>query len=90
LRIEHPKNVVIGDNQQFRWRAEGIIGIGEQTRVNVAVWADQWQGCHAFVQLAGNFGLPGVRPKQAVGGKLEFSHRRLRTFDLEGSGIETS
>ena len=41
LRVEHPENVVVGNEQQIGGRAELIVGIGEHARVNVAVRADQ-------------------------------------------------
>src|SRR5262249_12582861 len=41
LRVEHPENVVVGNEQQISGRAEWIIRGGEHPRINMAMRADQ-------------------------------------------------
>ena len=37
LRIKHPENVMIGNQEQIRRRAQIEIGIGESARIDMAV-----------------------------------------------------
>ena len=41
LRVEHAKDVVVGDDQQIGRAAEGVVRVGEHARIDMAVRADQ-------------------------------------------------
>ena len=37
LRVQHARDVMVGDDEEVGGRAEGCVGVGEETRVNVTV-----------------------------------------------------
>ena len=48
LRVQHPKDIVIRDQEELGRRIEMVRSIGEQQRVNMAVRADQRKVGHTF------------------------------------------
>lgn len=51
LRVQHARDVMVGDDEQVGGRAEGGVGVGEETRVNVTVRRDDRQAGNGFVEL---------------------------------------
>ena len=66
LGIKHAKNIMVGNDQQLRRRAESIIRIAEQPRVHMPVWADQRQVSDRLIQFEGHFSLPGIGIKITI------------------------
>ena len=71
LGIEHPRDVMIGDDEQIGGRAEGRFGVAEQPRVHVAVRADQRQVADQGVQITRKHPDRGVGIERAVGIEVE-------------------
>ncbi len=66
LGVEHPKDVMVRDNEQIDWRAELVVRVGKQTRIDVPVRADQRHVFDRRVQLSGKLALGRVRREVAV------------------------
>ena len=66
LRVEHAKDVVVGDEQQVGGRAERVIRLGKHARVNVAVRADERRAGDLAVEAPGDLSLLRVRVEIAV------------------------
>ena len=60
LRVEHPGDVVIGDDQQRRRIGEWLVG-REHLRIDVAVRADQRQRLDAGIEVGGDCPRGGIR-----------------------------
>src|SRR5258707_8805605 len=61
---------MIRDDQQINRRAPGIVSLGQQTRINMSMWADQRQGLDVLIQYARYLALSGIRREVAVGTSL--------------------
>ncbi len=81
LRIEHPQDVVVWEDEQFRGRPEGRVRVGKELRVDVAVRADDRQAGDAVVDFAGEPSLGLIRREVAVGcrGRFELHGRPSHT-----------
>ena len=66
LRIEHAKDVMIGDKQQVCGGAEPIIRVGEHARINVTVRTDERRVGNLMIEMSGDFFLPRIRVKIAI------------------------
>ena len=67
LRVEHPEDVVVGDDEELGRRAERGVLVGEQARINVAVRADDRELRDRLVELARHASLPGVGREESIG-----------------------
>ena len=65
LRVEHARDVVIGDHQQRRGIGERLVA-GEQFRLDVPVRAHQRQRLHASVEVDGDLSSRGFRVEVPV------------------------
>ncbi len=74
LRVEHPQDVMVRDNEQIRGCPEGRVRVGKESRVDVAVRADDREAGDAVVELAGDQPLGGIWREKAAGcqGRSEF------------------
>lgn len=72
LRIKHPKNVVIGNEQQVGWRAEVVIGIGEHSRVNVAVRTYERFASDLFVETQRDLFMLRIGIEVTIFGQHDF------------------
>src|SRR5690606_31484224 len=52
--------------KQVRRRAEVVVGIGEQARIDVTVRADQRQVARAAIELPRDLDLARIRPETAI------------------------
>ena len=43
LRVQHARDVMVGDDEEVGGCAKGCVGVGEETRVNVTVRRDDGQ-----------------------------------------------
>ncbi len=68
LGIEHPEDVMIGDDEEIGWRAERRVFIGQQPRVDMTMRADDGQPRHACVQLPRHAPLRRVGVKETIFG----------------------
>jgi hypothetical protein len=69
LRVQHPKNIVIGNDEQIGRRTERIVWIGKHSRIHVTVRTNQRQVFDVRVQLHRNFFLPRVGTEIAIVGQ---------------------
>jgi hypothetical protein len=66
LGIEHPKDIMIGDDQQIGRGAPSGVFVGEQARVNVSVGADDRKFNGSSIQFPGDAPLGRIRAKVSV------------------------
>ena len=59
LGVQHACDVMVGEDEQFRRRAERRGRVAEQMRVHMPVWAHQRERGHALVQFTRH--SPGQR-----------------------------
>src|SRR5690606_8811415 len=81
LRVEHAKDVVVRDGEQFRWRAELVVRVAEQARINVAMRTDQRQIFDLIVQVYGDFAVSRV--EVAVFRQVNFGHASSSLCSLQ-------
>jgi len=67
LRVQHARDVMVGDDEEVGGRAKGGAGVGEETRVNVTVRRDDGQRCYGLIKVAGDVLRGGVGGEEAVG-----------------------
>ncbi len=67
LAVEHPKDIVVGNDKQLGGRAEASIRIGEQRRMDVPMRRNKRQVFDGCVQLPRKVALRWIRIKTAVG-----------------------
>jgi hypothetical protein len=54
LRVEHPKHVVVRNDEKIGRRAEGSVLVRQELRIHVAVRAEDRQSRDGFIQLVCN------------------------------------
>ena len=54
LRVQHARDVMVGDDEEVGGRAEGCVGVGEETRVNVTMRGDDGQRRDGLIEFAGD------------------------------------
>jgi hypothetical protein len=73
LRVQHPRDVVVGDDQQVGRRAEVVVRVSEHPRIDVPVRADEWQILDLRVQLLRDRLLLRVRAEVTVVGQRDLA-----------------
>jgi hypothetical protein len=58
LRVEHAKDIVVGNDEQLSRRPECRVFVGQQPGIDVAVRGDNWQWRDALIELTRNAPLP--------------------------------
>ena len=67
LGVQHPEDVVVGDDEQLGRRAERRVGVGEQPRIHMPVRAHDRQVRDPVVEIPGNASLRRVGGEEPVG-----------------------
>ncbi len=60
LRVQHARDVVVGDDEEFGGRAEGCVRVGEEARVNVTVRRDDGKFRDGLIEVARDITCGGV------------------------------
>ena len=58
---------MVGDDEEVGGRAEGCVGVGEETRVNVTVRRDDGKRRDGLIEVAGDVACGWVGREEAVG-----------------------
>ena len=66
LRMEHPQNVVVGDDEQLRRRPESGVRVGQEPGVHVRMRAYDREAGDTLVDLQGDPSLGRIRVEVAV------------------------
>jgi hypothetical protein len=83
LGVEHPKDIVVGNEQQLGGAPEAVVRVGEERWIHMAVWADQRQIFHCGIERPSHPTAGRLRRKTAVRMKIHealFSKNRLISF----------
>ena len=58
---------MVGDDEEVGGRAEGCVGVGEETRVNVTMRRDNGQRRDGLIKVAGDVPRGRVGRKKTIG-----------------------
>ncbi len=67
LRVQHPKDVMVRDDEEFGRRAKTVIGIGEHPWIHVPVGGNDRQMRYQPVKVSGHVTLLRVGVEESVG-----------------------
>jgi len=74
LGVEHAENIMVGDDEQVRGRAEGRVLVGQQRRIDVAVRRYDWQSGDTVIELACHAALSWVCCEETIRRQKRFWH----------------
>ena len=60
LRVQHARDVMIGDDEELGGRAKGCIRVGEETWGNVTVRRDDGKFCDGLIEVARDGTCSGI------------------------------
>lgn len=64
--VQKPRHIMVRCHQEAGGVKERPV-VEQDARVDMAMWADQWQTCYLAVQAPGDGPMAGVGGEQAVG-----------------------